>query len=197
MWSRILNFVGFQLGWLACVAGPGQGRPWIGPLVVGLFLSLHLLMTPSRRREGMLALMLAAIGTATESLHLGFGVFQTPPSSLAPWLCPTWLTLLWVNFAPTLHGSMSWLIGRPGWAAGLGAMGGPVSYYAAHRLGAISFPADPPTASLLVLAVVWAVAMPALLRVAVWADQRWGEKQHPRDMREKRDERDKQGKLGR
>lgn len=173
MWFRLLNFVGFQLGWLACVAGPGRDLPWIGIFVVGLFLSLHLLFTPARRREAMLALLLAAIGTVVESLHMALGLFQTTPSPLAAWLCPAWLTVLWVNFAPTLHGSMSWLIRRRGWAAALGAVGGPISYYAANRLGAISFPADP-RFSLLVLAVVWGVAMPALLWLPLWADRRWG-----------------------
>lgn len=174
MWSRILNFVGFQLGWLACVAGPGRGLPWIGLPVVGFFLSLHLVLTPQRRREALLAVLLAAIGTMVESLHMALGLFQTPPSSLAIWLCPAWLTLLWVNFAPTLHGSMSWLIGRRGWAAALGAVGGPISYYAANRLGAISFPANP-LFSLTALAAVWGMAMPSLMWLAEWADGRWGE----------------------
>jgi hypothetical protein len=74
-------------------------------LGVGLFLALHLLLTPSRLREGVLTLALAGIGTLAESLHLAFRIFQADPSPLTAWLCPTWLTLLWVNFAPTLHGS--------------------------------------------------------------------------------------------
>ncbi len=175
MWFRIFNYVGFQAGWLACVAGPGQGLPWIGLPIVGLFLAVHLLLTSARRREAMLALLLALIGTGVESLHLALGLFQTTAGAWIGWLCPAWLTLLWVNFSPTLYGSMQWMMGRPLTASLFGAIGGPVSYYAAGQFGAISFPEDP-RFSLGALAVVWGLAMPGLLRLAQWADRRWGNK---------------------
>lgn len=75
------------------------------------------------------------------------------------------MVALWVNFATTLHTSLRWLLGRHALAALLGALGGPASYYAGARLGALTFPADP-TVSLIVLALVWSVAMLLLLKLA-------------------------------
>jgi hypothetical protein len=82
-----------------------------------------------------------------------------------PWLSPPWMAALWPNFVTTLHTSLGWLAGRYRLAALLGAVGGPLSYYAGARLGALTFPSDP-TFSLIVLAAVWSVAMLVLLKFA-------------------------------
>ncbi len=38
----LVNFVAFQAGWFACVLSAANGRPWLGVLVVGLIVALHL-----------------------------------------------------------------------------------------------------------------------------------------------------------
>ena len=38
----IVNFVGFQIGWFACVLGAANSRPWVGPLVVLFLFLVHL-----------------------------------------------------------------------------------------------------------------------------------------------------------
>jgi len=65
-------------------------------------------------------------------------------------------------FASTLNGSMSWLGARYGVGAVLGAICGPVSYWAGARLGAIELP-DSRLWSLAGVGASWAFAMPALL----------------------------------
>lgn len=80
------------------------------------------------------------------------------------WLCPPWMTALWMAFASTLNGSMSWLSGRVGVAALAGAVFGPMSYLAGERLGAIALNANT-AVSLGILAVTWALLMPALLSI--------------------------------
>ena len=67
-------------------------------------------------------------------------------------------------FASTLPLSLNWLTERPRLAALLGAVGGPASYYAGASLGALDLSGHTVT-SLLILATVWGILMPTLLRL--------------------------------
>jgi hypothetical protein len=72
------------------------------------------------------------------------------------------MVALWMLFATTLSSSMAWLAGRHRLAAVLGAVCGPLSYAAGARLGAIELPPHA-LASFAGIALVWGLAMPALL----------------------------------
>jgi hypothetical protein len=67
-------------------------------------------------------------------------------------------------FATTLNLSLGWLKGRPALAALLGAVGGPLAYFAGHRLGGIELP--DPAVALLVQGLGWSVLMPLLTSLA-------------------------------
>lgn len=72
---------------------------------------------------------------------------------------------LWPNFATTLHSSLRWLAGHYIVAALLGAVAGPLSYYAGAQLGALTL--HPTLAvSMIALAVVWGITLPILLWLA-------------------------------
>jgi hypothetical protein len=161
--SRLLNFVMFYLGWIACVIGAARGQLWLGPTIVAVWSVVHLSLSPAPLQEARLILAVAIFGFATETLQASAGLYTFPPTaSAAPWLCPLWMAALWMIFATTLNSSMGWLAGRYGLAAALGALFGPVSYLAGARLGAIEFPAHA-LVSLVGIATTWAIAMPALL----------------------------------
>jgi hypothetical protein len=160
MVTRLVNFAAFYLGWFACIVGAARGWPALGPLVVTAFVVLHLLQQSDRGRELALILTVGALGSVIDTSQAAFGVFTFVGHPDA-WLCPPWLTSLWLIFASTLNGSMSWLAGRYLLASALGAASGPFSYYCAVRLGVIEFPH--PTLSVAALAVVWAATVPALL----------------------------------
>ena len=167
MIARLINFGAFYFGWFACVVGAARGWPAIGPLVVAALVGLHLVQQADRRRELALILSIGVLGSLidTSQAVLGVFVFAGHPGA---WICPPWLTSLWVIFASTLNGSMSWLAGRYLAATVLGAVSGPFSYYCAVRIGVIEFPH--PAFSIATLALVWAATVPALfyLREA-WA----------------------------
>jgi hypothetical protein len=59
---------------------------------------------------------------------------------------------------------MSWLKGRLTLAAVMGAICGPMSYYAGSKLGGIVF--ESPLAAMIVLSVGWAVIMPVVVSLA-------------------------------
>jgi len=127
------NILLFQLGWFACVLGAARGRLWLGPVVAGALLLMHLASTPAR--EGRLILLAGLFGFAVDTSQASVGLFAFTGTSAAPWLCPPWMIALWMLFASTLNGSMSWLAGRYGIGAVLGAICGPASYLAGARLG--------------------------------------------------------------
>jgi len=161
---RLLNFAMFYLGWFACVVGAARGHLWLGPAMVAAFLFVHLSLAANRAQETRLVLVIGFFGFVVDTLQASAGLYAFTHSRVAPWLCPLWMVALWMIFATTLNASMAWLAGRFGLAAALGALCGPVSYLAGARLGAIELSSNP-LASLGGIAIVWAVAMPALLAI--------------------------------
>jgi hypothetical protein len=59
---------------------------------------------------------------------------------------------------------MGWMRGRPVLTVLMGAVGGPLSYLAGEKLGAIEL--TQPVQALAALAVAWAIAMPLLMWLA-------------------------------
>jgi hypothetical protein len=162
MTYRIFNFAAFYAGWFACLLGVANGVPFLGPLVIAALLAFHLWASKSTPRETQFVLAVGAIGTALDTVHLSLGVYSLAGRPEV-WLCPPWLTALWMIFASTFSTSLGWLAERYLLAAILGGFSGPLSYYAAARLGVISF--SHPAYGLAALAASWAAAMPVLLVV--------------------------------
>ena len=149
----IANALLFQLGWLACVLG---GGPWL--LLAGAVLAVHLLWVSSWAAEGKLLLSVFLAGSALDSFLLNLGVFDFGEPRT---LIPLWLALLWLLLATTLNHCLAWTA-QPWWRGSLlGAVGGPLSYYAGAQLADVGLPYGTwPTLGL--LALIWALVMPVL-----------------------------------
>jgi hypothetical protein len=160
----LVHFVAFQLGWFACVLGAAQGLPWLGPVVVAVVVALHLATARRAAPELCLVLSAMAIGLVVDSLLLATGWLQYSVGVLLPGLAPYWIVAMWALFATTLNVSMGWMRGRTVLAVLMGAIGGPLSYLAGEKLGAIEL--TQPVHALAALAVAWAIAMPALMWLA-------------------------------
>lgn len=161
----VLNVVAFQIGWFACVLSAAQGQAWIGVLLVGMLLGLHLFLTTDRMRELRLLLSVGVVGFVVDSVQAACGIFSFGSAGAVSWMSPPWMVALWLNLATTLRFSLRWLTDRAFLAAALGAVTGPLSYYAGARLGAFTFPADLGV-SMTTLAVVWAIVLPGVLWLA-------------------------------
>lgn len=158
MLKTLANAVLFQCGWFACVLG-GDSL-W---LLVGLgVLGIHLLWISSWARDGRLILSVTALGTLLDTSLRTLGGFQfTEPGPLIP----VWLILLWALLATTLRHCLAWSA-RPWWrAAVLGAVGGPLSYYAGSQLAGVQFGFSL-APSMIALAVLWALVFVGLHRLA-------------------------------
>ena len=156
--SKLLNLVGFQVGWFACILGTANGTSWVGPTVVTLFLSATLAVRSDRAKLGVRLVAAALIGFSADSLMARLGVLEWMTGAT---MSPMWMMALWPNLAVTLDSSLGWLAGRYGLAALLGAIAGPASYYAGAQLGALQFRGTP--MNLMAVAIEWLVALPLLL----------------------------------
>lgn len=162
------NLIGYQLVWLAAVAGAGAGLLWPALLAAGVFAAWQI--TAGRTPLLDLRLMLAALacGLLIDGTLAGSNLldYARPTPALPPGGAPLWILAIWVAFALTLARSMRWLTTRLHWAALLGGVGGPLAYVAASNgWQAVAMPGDPLHA-LLALGVAWAVAMPLLCTLA-------------------------------
>ncbi|OPA94154.1 hypothetical protein BFW87_15325 [Pseudomonas fluorescens] len=158
MLKPLANAVLFQCGWFACVLG-GDSR-W---LLVGLaVLAIHLLWISAWSAEGQVILAVTLLGTVVDTSLRTFGVFHF---SFPGPLIPFWLVLLWALLATTLRHCLAWSA-QPWWRASLlGAVGGPLSYYAGSQLAGVSFGyGTAPT--LIGLALLWALLFPLLHWIA-------------------------------
>ncbi|MBK5435815.1 DUF2878 domain-containing protein [Pseudomonas sp. TH32] len=158
MLKPLANAVLFQCGWFACVLGGDSLWLLVGVAV----LAVHLLWITSWSEEGQVILAVTLLGTVIDTALRAFGVFHF---SLPGPLAPVWLILLWALLATTLRHCLAWSA-QPWWRASLlGAVGGPLSYYAGSQLAGVSFGYGT-VATLLGLALLWGMIFPLLHWVA-------------------------------
>ncbi len=171
------NFLLFQAGWLVCVVGGATPWYWVGPVMVIAILALHLRQASWPLKELKLVAVALLVGTFWDSLLVAYEVLDYHYGTIGSRLAPAWIIAMWALFATTLNVSLRWLRGRWFIAAGLGALGGPLAYYAGTRLGAVTMPDQ--TQALLALAMGWALIMPLLLRLAQRFDGFFPERAYP------------------
>ncbi|MGV8959053.1 MAG: DUF2878 domain-containing protein [Stenotrophomonas sp.] len=153
-------FIAYQGVWFAAVIGAGRGLAWPGVVAAIAFVIWQLIRRPARRQ----ALLMIALGLVLGMLVDGGGAalgrlhHAAPQWALPAGGAPLWILGLWACFALTFEQSLSFLCRRPWLALVFGAIGGPMAYWGAERgWQAVHFGA-PLWASLLWLAVGWALA---------------------------------------
>lgn len=154
--KRVVSFLAYQAAWVACVQWAGQGQLILGLIAVAALLALNLVFASDRRAVIALALIAGIVGLVVDS---GLGLMGVFSFSFAP----PWIVALWMAFGSVLPAFLSWLTGRYVWAALLGAVAAPMSYYGGVRLGAVQMPNL--LFSLAAIALAWAAIMPLLLRL--------------------------------
>lgn len=164
--KNLLNIALFQLGWWGTVLSVSSGYPLGGPLIVLVVLLGHFLLICQKfKPEILLVLSATLLGIILDST-LSFMGFVTFPHQLSPKiLSPYYFWFMWSNFAILPNHSLNYFAGRYGLAAFLGALGGPLSYYAGAQFGVLSFP-KPIWYSLLAIGVEWLFATPLLFWIA-------------------------------
>jgi hypothetical protein len=160
----ILNVVLFQAGWFACVLGAAHGQPWAGTALAAAIVAWHALRAVKPVQELKLIGIVVLLGAVWDSVLVMAGWIAYPAGTVIDGAAPHWILALWALFATTLNISMRWLRQRVLLAVILGAIGGPLSYWAAAGLGAATF--AEPVPIVIALALGWALIMPALVAFA-------------------------------
>ena len=163
-----INFAAFKVGWLSSVVGGAQQLPWLGPMVVMIAILIHLSRAHRPRSELMLIASAGLLGAFFDSALVAAGWVTFPSGMVSELLAPYWIVTMWMLFATTINLSMKWMRGKPLLAAAFGFIGGPLAYYAGHKIGGITFVNEP--AALAMLAIGWAVMMPILMRLGELLD---------------------------
>ena len=156
---KIINFIGFQIGWFTCAFSAAYERQWIAIGVVVFMLFMHLFFSKRRTQDFYFILTVTLIGGVIETMAGLLGICRFNGSFYDNWIVPLWFLALWALFASTLHYSLSWLNRRYLLAAFLGAIAGPLSYFGGEKIGAIDIIGNI-TLSLSWLIIIWGFGMP-------------------------------------
>lgn len=168
MKKLVINLSFFKAGWLAAVFTAAYSMPLAGTAIIGVAVLVHLALSKNANAEFRLLAIAALIGLAWESLLVASGLVEYNVASIVPGIAPYWIVAMWVLFATTINVGMRWLKKNVYVAAIAGGIGGPMSFLAGSKAGAVTFP--DPTLSLIVIGVGWAVLLPILVQVAMRDD---------------------------
>ena len=158
----VLNFVLFQITWFASVLGSAKGYPWLGAIIVTLSLFWHLSQAKPKLIEAKWCLIALVIGAVFDQMILSLGLIQYNNNGWSASMVPVWILALWLAFALTLNVSMRWLRGKYLVALVFGAVGGPLAYMGAQKLGAVTLGEH----SLIVLGIGWALITLAFSQIS-------------------------------
>ncbi|MDB2384661.1 DUF2878 domain-containing protein [Endozoicomonas sp.] len=126
-WKSVVNALLFQAGWFACVLGGNT----LALIATGLILIIHLSFITQWKKEREILAVTLLLGSAVDSFlgHIGVLIFNN--NNL---LLPLWLACLWLLFSTTLRHCLIWTEHYRLAGALVGAIAGPLSYYAGTQL---------------------------------------------------------------
>ena len=162
--ALLVNFIGFQVGWFACVLGAANDKELLGMIIALGIVIYHVVNQGDSRKELKLVLAATVIGLLWETWVLNLNILRYPSHPEALFWAPTWLIMMWALFATTINLSMGWLKGRWVLAVIMGAIFGPLAFVAGEKLDAVVFLDS--TLSMITLAIGWGLLMPLLLWLA-------------------------------
>ncbi len=126
----------FQLASAALVYFAAREAAWRGVLAALAVITVELWLTKKRARLLEAMLCFGVAGALCESALLAAGVVSFTGWNF-PWLCPPWAAVLWALMGTLAHGAFAPLTRRPLLGAAMGALFGPLSFFAAEAAGAI------------------------------------------------------------
>ncbi len=164
-----MNVVFFYICWFGCILGAASQHMQLALITTMLCVAVHLLL--HRKRWGTelkICLVTMLVGSCLDAIVplLGIVRFASAEPSWVP-SYPMWMSFLWLGFGTTLTVSMAWLQRSMLLSIVFGFFGGPLSFIAAEKLGALVITeVYPMQSSLLVIGCLWGVVLPLVLQIA-------------------------------
>jgi len=161
----IINAALFQCAWFACVLGSAKGLTWPS-LICFITLAAYQLQNKRRHVNDIKVLATSVIlGLIIDSFWINSGMMIFTENGPIDNLAPAWIIFLWMSFALTINHSLAWLSKHPALPILMGAFGGPMSYLAGLKFGAVEYLQSTLLISV-ALAITWAISLIILVRVA-------------------------------
>ena len=176
--ALLVNFIGFQVGWFACVLGAANDKELLGMIIALGVIIYHVVTQGDLRKELKLILVALAIGLLWETWVLNLDILRYPSHPETLFWAPSWLVMMWALFATTINLSMGWLKGRWALSVLMGAVFGPLAFIGGEKLGAVVFLDS--TLSIITLSVGWGLLMPLLLWTAERINQNFNSQENVR-----------------
>jgi hypothetical protein len=161
---RLINFLLFQLGWLACVLAAAAQQAWLGSLLGLGVVVLHFVLSKQPQVDFKILVLVLILGGSWDSLLTALGILRFDSGMMISLFAPHWILVMWLLFATTLNSSLSWMQGRYLLAAVFGAIGGPLAYRAGAALGAVDFSST--FDAMVIIGVGWMLLMPTFVVMA-------------------------------
>ncbi|MCW8857636.1 MAG: DUF2878 domain-containing protein [Kangiella sp.] len=161
--NKVLNFVLLQTVWFALVIGVVYQHIWLGFAIFIAFSIWQLQPINRKSNDVTIMITLAALGLVLDSLWLQLGLISYEMQWPYSFIAPVWIVMLWMAFGLTINHSLSWIFDHKVIGILMGAIGGPVSYLAAEKFGAVTL--NQSVWALAALATGWTLVMVMLITV--------------------------------
>ena len=162
----LYNILGFKVCWWACVLGAVSNQKYLGPILVIIYLFIHLYLISAELRKSEIYLLLFAgiLGTLVDSFFLNFNLLSYEGSyANITYIAPLWITAMWVGFSSTLNQAFKKIIDKYYIQVVLGLIFGPIAYITGSGLNAIIFnPEYNKNLILIIIAIAWGLSFPLL-----------------------------------
>tara|TARA_B100000029_G_scaffold314756_1_gene307178 strand:- start:2538 stop:3128 length:591 start_codon:yes stop_codon:yes gene_type:complete len=167
---KAYNILGFKICWWACVMGAISNQKYLGPILVSIYLFIHLYgISPSVRISEIYLLLFAGFfGTVADSMLLNLNILSYQGLYVnLNYIAPLWITAMWVGFTATLNHAFNNIISRYYIQFILGLIAGPAAYITGNSLGAITFSTIySKNTIIIIIAIVWGFSFPMLCWVS-------------------------------
>ena len=160
----IFNILGLQITWAACAYGATHDLPMLGVYVGLVYMALHFIFVEERFRDLNVVLLIGALGIILDYINARFGIVSFSPLNTTFLILPYWLITLWLVFSLMIPHSLYWLNKHRKVACIAGAVGGSVSYWMGHKMGALTF-SQPNSMSFVIYFIEWGIFFPLSLYI--------------------------------
>ncbi|GAA0206379.1 DUF2878 domain-containing protein [Kangiella japonica] len=151
--KNLVNFILLQLVWVGFIVGITFDQMWLGPII---FIVLMVWQLRSDVREGSDFVVISCSfisGFVLASIWSSSGLIEFKEHWPSPDIAPWWILALWIALGASFNHSLKWVQASPYLAGAVLAIGGPLSYLAAERIGAIEI--NTPVLTLSLMAAGW------------------------------------------
>ncbi len=151
-----LNLILLNLLWFASVLGAANGLLWPAAWCLVLLLAALFIYQDMTTKDLKIIVFSLIFGALLDGFmyHSGWLTYASPYFAVMP-LPPIWILFLWVGFAASITTGMRWMIEKPVLGACFMAVGAPLSYVSAAKLGAVVINQFPQT--MLLIGSAWVI----------------------------------------